>query len=246
MNIGNTRSAVASGKFPEDDAITYYPTADLPRRWQLPVGATATASCVVPLVRQRLAEQYGGRIHFIGVNDFPGLDTTGYDTSTLGSDRLANAAAAQALLPGKAVLVFDCGTALNSVAVDAQGRLCGGVILPGRETALRALSAAAAQLPEYAVDAPHQLNPLAVNTRAAILNGVDIGILGAAEALVRKTRRQAGFKDCAVWFTGGDAPFFVKYLPRSLHATLPPVPLTLYGIRLAARQAGKNAPPRSP
>ena len=235
LNIGNTRSAIASGEFPEADAIAYYPTAELPRKWRLPVGATATASCVVPLVRQRLAEQYAGRIHFIGVGDFPNLDVTGYDTSTLGSDRLANAAAAQALLPGKAVLVFDCGTALNSVAVDADGRLRGGVILPGRETALRALSSAAALLPEYAVDAPHQLNPLAINTRAAILNGVDIGILGAAEALIQRTRRCPGFEECTVWFTGGDAPFFVKYLPPELHAELPPVPLTLYGIRLATR-----------
>ena len=238
LNIGNTRSAIASGAFPDVQHIDYFGTGELLEAWRLPDEARACASCVVPAIRDALTRRYGDRIHFIGIADYPELDFGGYDTSTLGTDRIANAAAARRLLPGKAVAVFDCGTALNSVTINADGHFCGGVILPGRETALRALSAAAAQLPEYAVDAPHRLDALARNTRAAILNGVDLGILGAAENIIRAIRRCPGFAGCTVWFTGGDASFFVKYLPCETGAALPPVPLTLYGVRLAAERLG--------
>ena len=159
----------------------------------------------------------------------------------LGADRLANIAAAHRLSPGRAVLVVDCGTALNSVCVSPDGRFLGGVILPGRGTALRSLAKDTAQLPEFSVAATHELNPLGLTSEDAIRNGVDIGILGAAEAIVRKTRALPEMRGCRVWFTGGDAPFFAEYLPRDLEAEVAPLPLTLYGVSLAdVKKAGRQ------
>lgn len=239
LNIGNTRTAVACGiPGKQDFRVEFFNTPEIAEQWRPGEGEWhATASAVVPAVREALQKRFPGRIHFISPEDFPQIDCSAYDVKRLGGDRLANIAAAHALSPERAVMVLDCGTALNTVCVTADGRFLGGVILPGRETALKALAKATALLPEYAVTAPHDFNPLGRTSEDGIRNGVDLGVLGAAERIIRATRQIPEMADCRVWFAGGDAPFFVKYLPPELHAELPPVPLTLYGIYLANREA---------
>ena len=237
LNIGNTRAAITAGMVEPGAAlpeIRYLPTGEVLSGWRPRGSWRAVVSCVVPTLREALSRRWGARVHFVGPDDFPNLDLRAYEVSRLGADRLCNLAALAALLPGRAAVAVDCGTALNTVALDAHGRFRGGVILPGRETALKALAANAAQLPEFAVTAPHEFNPLSCGPESGIRNGVDIGILGAIETILRATRRQPGFTRCRIWFTGGDAPFFVKYLPPNLRAELAPIPLTLYGIHLAA------------
>lgn len=236
LNIGNTRAAIASGTPGESDfSVEYIPTQEVADVWNPPDCPQwhANAACVVPAVRASLLERFPGRLHFISPADFPEIDCSGYDVAKLGADRLANIAAAHNLAPNSNVLVLDCGTALNSVCVSADGRFLGGVILPGRETALRSLARNTALLPEFAVTARHDFNPLGCTSEDCIRNGVDLGILGAAEKIIRATRERPEMAGCRVWFTGGDAPFFVDYLPAELHAELAPIPLTLYGISLA-------------
>lgn len=240
LNIGNTRTALVSWDRQRrqfSGGVRHFLTPELPGDWHPEAECgndwQAAVSCVVPAIRAELTAKWGAHLHFISAESYPELDLGGYDSSRIGTDRIANIAAARELWPGQAVVVLDCGTALNSVAVDANGVFRGGVILPGRETALRALSKAAAQLPEFAVTAPHELNPLGNTPEAGIRNGVDLGILGAAEKIIAATRNCPDFSQCAVWFTGGDAPFFVQYLPQACQARLAPVPLTLYGIGLA-------------
>ncbi len=239
FNAGNTRVAVGHGipgtlEFRQE----FLPTEEFLARWTPPAEETAwrgVGACVVPAIRDGLRRLCPGRIHWISPADYPEIDLCGYPGERLGADRLANLAAAHHLSPDRPVMVLDCGTALNSVCVSADGRFLGGVILPGRETALRSLSRNTAQLPEFAVTAPHELNPLGRSTEEGIRNGVDLGILGAAERIVRATRAHADMAECRVWFTGGDAPFFVKYLPEDLAVEQAPVPLTLLGIALAAQ-----------
>ncbi len=239
FNAGNTRVAVGHG-IPGTPGFRqeFLPTEDFLARWTPPSAEIAwrgVGACVVPAIRDGLRRLCPGRIHWIGPGDYPEIDLCGYPGERLGADRLANVAAAHHLSPDRPVMVLDCGTALNSVCVAADGRFLGGVILPGRETALRSLSRNTAQLPEFAVNAPHELNPLGRSTEDGIRNGVDLGILGAAERIVRATRACADMAGCRVWFTGGDAPFFVKYLPGELGVELAPVPLTLLGVSLAAK-----------
>ena len=236
LNIGNTRAAVAKGTPGGDDfVVDYLPTQEIAEGWNPPSNGEwhATAACVVPAIRKRLVERFPQRMHFITPEDYPDIDCSAYDTARLGADRLANIAAAHSLSPDRSVLVLDCGTALNSVCVAADGRFLGGVILPGRETALKSLARNTAQLPEFAVTAPHEFNPFGLTSEEGIRNGVDIGILGAAEKIIRATKARPEMSNCRVWFAGGDAPFFVDYLDKSLGAELAPVPLTLYGVSLA-------------
>lgn len=238
LNIGNTRAAVASGTPGASDfSVEYFTTEEIATRW-CPEECSvwdAIGASVVPSVRQALEARFPGRIHFISVSDYPEIDCSRYDVSRLGADRLANIAGAHRLCPNQAVLVLDCGTALNSVCVSAEGVFLGGVILPGRETALKALARNTAQLPEFAVTAPHEFNPFGCTSEDGIRNGVDIGILGAAEKIIRATKAQPEMADCKVWFAGGDAPFFVEHLPKELGAELSPVPLTLFGVSIAIR-----------
>ncbi len=244
LNIGNTRCAVTTwddaAARPDCRSLWHCMTPEFDQSWQPLVDGDwqATASCVVPSLRARVETKWPGRFHFVSPADYPWISLGDYDIPRLGADRLANIAAAAALLPGQSVLVIDCGTALNTVAVDKNGVFRGGVIIPGRETALASLSQATAQLPQCAVTAQHQLNPLGQNTVEGILNGVDLAILGAVEKIINATRAQDGFQDCRVWFTGGDGPFFAEHLPPALKAELAPLPLTLYGIGLAT-QRGK-------
>ena len=236
LNIGNTRTAVAQGMpGAADFTVEYYDTPEIAAAWNPPKDGdwTAVCSCVVPAVRQALELRFPGRLHFISAADYPEINCGRYDIARLGTDRLANIAAAHRLSPNRAVVVLDCGTALNSVCVSQDGVFLGGVILPGRETALKALAKNTAQLPEFAVTAPHEFNPFGCTSEDGIRNGVDIGILGATENIIRFTKKQPEMAGGRVWFTGGDAPFFVKYLPQELQAELAPVPLTLYGIAMA-------------
>lgn len=235
LNIGNTRAAVASGTpGTADFSVEYFATEEIASHWMPDETRAwdALAAAVVPAVRQALETRFPGRIHFISAKDYPEIDCSRYDVSRLGADRLANIAAAHRLCPNQAVLVLDCGTALNSVCVSAEGVFLGGVILPGRETALKALARNTAQLPEFAVNAHHDFNPFGCTSEDGIRNGVDIGILGAAEKIIRATKARPEMADCKVWFAGGDAPFFVDFLPKELGAELPPVPLTLYGVSI--------------
>lgn len=225
---------VEAGRLTDSPApVTTYATGSFVDCWQ-PTGEwTAMAACVVPGVRQALEQRWPRRIEFINSTHYPGVDFSAYGAG-LGADRMANVAAAHALNPDTAVLVIDCGTALNTVAVDGAGKFRGGVILPGRQTSLVALGRQTAQLPEFtAKPAENMFNPLGMNTEDGIRNGVNLTLIAAVERIIRDTRRQDGLGKCKVWLTGGDAAFYAENLPHDLGATIAPLPLTLYGISLA-------------
>ena len=93
----------------------------------------------------------------------------------------------------------------------------GSVVSGGRHPAGRALLRRAlhdhtGQLPlvAWADDCPAALGTC---TRDAILAGVDLGVLGAVERLVRASRLALGHPSCPVLAVGGDASFFCRHLP---------------------------------
>ncbi|MBQ4480734.1 MAG: type III pantothenate kinase [Victivallales bacterium] len=235
LNIGNTRVAVLDNdRLAERPApVFYFATGDFVENWHPAGDWLATAACVVPSIRAALERRWPGRIVFVDSDSYPEMDFSAYGPG-LGADRMANAAAAHALFPRQTALVIDCGTAVNTVAVNANGKFCGGVILPGRQTALAALGRQTAQLPEFIVSpADKPCDPLALSTEDGIRNGVDIALLAAVERIIQETRQQPGFAACQVWLTGGDAAFYAENLPRGLAASEAPLPLTLYGVSLA-------------
>lgn len=237
LNIGNTHTQIAECKenlspkllnVVETETITA--TGHLAFLDAYPAPWNALAVSVVPAAQRVLSLKYRSSIRFLTTADFPQLDFSGVDTTTLGMDRVANAVAAYSLVKG-AVTVIDFGTCVNTVSVDAQGRFLGGAILPGRLLLRKALRLYTAQLPLVPLgnEVP---KPLGTNTQDAISAGLDIGILGAVQRLLAETQKSLGGKG-VVLPTGGDAPFFVAALPKLLSSV--PELLTLHGVALASR-----------
>lgn len=167
-------------------------------------------ACVVPAARGRLAERYQDKLHWVNAESAQkaGLDWRLMDTSTLGADRIANAAALLSYpLPA---VNFDCGTAITMETVLADGTFAGGAIAPGRKLLRRALSEGTAALPEaeWRDDVPEELG---VNTQQAMQLGIDRGAVGTVRELMAAADK-FGVQSWLV--SGGDAEFFAKALDK--------------------------------
>lgn len=188
----------------------------------------AVAACVVPSVQKKLQNSYPGKILFVSAASYPDIDFSLYDIQTLGADRIANAAAAQALRIG-AVLIVDCGTCITTEAIDGKGVFRGGAILPGRSMLRRSLATFTAQLPEIPLTAEYP-TPLGKTTVQAIAAGVDLGVVGAVREIITKNKQEPGLAHCRIIAIGGDAAYFIANIAE-LEAGSPH--FTLQGIRLA-------------
>jgi type III pantothenate kinase len=143
----------------------------------------------------------------------------------IGPDRLVNAVAAYESLGGPCVVV-DFGTAITYDPVSADGEYLGGIISPGVEISLEALTERAAALPKIDVTPPRSL--IGKTTIDAIRSGIVYGTAGQVDAIVRRLRKELG-QQTATIATGGLANSIVPYTE-----TIEAVDdlLTLTGLRL--------------
>ncbi len=143
----------------------------------------------------------------------------------IGPDRLVNAVAAHARLGGPCVVV-DFGTAITYDPVSAEGEYLGGIISPGVEISLEALTERAAALPKIDVAPPRSL--IGKSTVDAIRSGIVYGTAGQVDAIVRRLRAELGEQTRTV-ATGGLASAIVPFAE-----TIDEVDdlLTLTGLRL--------------
>lgn len=136
-----------------------------------------------------------------------GLQIAYLDPRRLGTDRLAAVMGARALLPDTDLIVLDCGTASTVTALRADGRLCGGAILPGLGLWAEALASRTAQLPAIKPKAPAQATGR--SPEQAIASGLYHGHLGALERLTREIAAESfGENRFAIIATGGNAKIF--------------------------------------
>jgi len=178
---------------------------------------------VVPSVRKALAAARPDIFWVSAEVAAPfGLDKV--DPSTLGADRLANAAALLRLHPPPGI-VLDCGTAITTEVVGPGPQFLGGAIAPGRRLTRMALNQHTAQLP-LAPLSDELPATLGANTLDAIRVGVDIGALGMVKEIVAAGKALAG-GECPVLVTGGDREFFLGRIPGLLRA---PEDFTLRGV----------------
>jgi type III pantothenate kinase len=144
----------------------------------------------------------------------------------IGPDRLVNAVAAYEQLGGPCVVV-DFGTAITYDPVSADGEYLGGIISPGVEISLEALTERAAALPKVDVTtAPRSL--IGKTTIDAIRSGIVYGTAGQVDSIVRRLRAELG-ADTHTIATGGLARAIVPHTE-----TIERVDdlLTLTGLRL--------------
>ena len=117
----------------------------------------------------------------------------------LGADRLVNAVAAHAKVRGACVAV-DFGTSTNFDVVSGAGEYLGGVIGPGVEISMQALTARAAKLPRIDLSAPE--GPIGKHTQAAIQSGFAYGFAGLVDGIDRRLADALGEKATFI-ATGG-------------------------------------------
>jgi type III pantothenate kinase len=125
----------------------------------------------------------------------------------IGPDRLVNAVAAYDKVHGACVVV-DFGTALTFDPVSAEGEYLGGIIAPGVEISMEALTNRAAALPKIDLAAPRSL--IGKTTVDAIRSGVVYGYAGQVDGILRRLRAEMG-DDIETIATGGLAEHIVPF-----------------------------------
>src|SRR5918992_2091199 len=171
----------------------------------------AMVSAVVPTLaheyEQVIRRYFDGRGLLVGPEIKSGMAIRIDRPQELGADRLVNAIAAYERVGGACIAV-DFGTAINYDVVSREGEYLGGVISPGIEISLEALSARAARLPRVEIEEPR--HAIGKGTQEAIQAGVVYGFAGQVDAIVGRLREELGEEASAI-ATGGFAAAIVPF-----------------------------------
>lgn len=146
----------------------------------------------------------------------------------VGKDRLVDLAAALELYghAGVPLVTIDLGTASTLSVVDGDRLFRGGLIIPGVQTSLTALSSRAAQLPPIPLDRPKQL--LGETPVDCMNTGIVNGTAAMLDGLMERIARDLGQEPICV-MTGGLSKFI---LPCCSHAYIYDEDLLLKGLAI--------------
>jgi type III pantothenate kinase len=167
-------------------------------------------SSTVPQLRPEwadMADRYlGHRLLVVGAGIKTGMSIRYDNPREIGPDRLVNAVAGYAKVGGACVIV-DFGTAVTHDVVSATGEYLGGVIFPGVEISLEALTERAAALPKIDLTEPRGV--IGKTTVDAIRSGVLYGYAGMVDGILARLREELG--ELHTIATGGLAGAVVPY-----------------------------------
>jgi type III pantothenate kinase len=148
-----------------------------------------------------------GRCLAVGPGVKTGVSIRMDNPHELGADRLVNAVAAYEKVGG-ACAVVDFGTAITFDAISAEGEYLGGIIGPGVEISMEALTERAAKLPKVDLVAPESV--IGKTTQASIQSGIVFGFAGAIDAIARRMAEELG-DEAEFIATGGLASSIVPF-----------------------------------
>ena len=167
-------------------------------------------SSTVPQLRPEWAEMadryLGHPLLVVGTGLKTGMSIRYDNPREIGPDRLVNAVAGYAKVGGPCVIV-DFGTAVTHDVVSATGEYLGGVIFPGVEISLEALTERAAALPKIDLTEPRGV--IGKTTVDAIRSGVLYGYAGMVDGIIARLRDELG--ELHTIATGGLAAAVVPY-----------------------------------
>ncbi len=192
-----------------------------------PAVTGAVVSCVVPPLQVALRQMASKRLAVPSVFVEPGV-RTGMpvlvdNPKEVGADRIADAVAAFEKYGGPTIVV-DFGTATNFEVVSAKGEYVGGVLFPGVEVSVNALTASAALLPKVDMAPPRSI--LGKNTVEQLQAGVYYGFAAVVEGVCARLKDEVG--PATVVATGGLASVV---LPATRVIDHHEPWLTLHGLR---------------
>ncbi|HST42145.1 MAG TPA: type III pantothenate kinase [Conexibacter sp.] len=174
------------------------------------VSASIVSSTVPQLGAEwrAVGERYlGHQMVVVGPGIRTGMPIRYENPREIGADRLVNAVAAFERI-GAACVVVDFGTAITFDPVSETGEYLGGIITPGVEISMEALTERAAALPKIDLVEPRAL--IGKTTVDAIRSGIVYGFAGQVDGIVRRLRAELG-EETATIATGGLAQAIVPF-----------------------------------
>lgn len=133
---------------------------------------------------------------------------------TLGKDRLALIAAAQAQFPNQNNLVIGCGTCITFNFINAKNEFLGGSIHPGLKMRFKAMHTFTGKLP--LVEIENQVQMIGNDTKANLLSGGIYGTTKEIDGMI--SDYLVKFSQMNVIITGGDAELLVSTLKNRIFA----------------------------
>ncbi len=255
VDVGNTQTHL--GTFDGEELVRHWRFATVRESTADELGATLrnllalrgmtfsdlTASIVSSTVPQ-LAPEWSGMAErylnhpmpVVGPGVRTGMPIRMDNPREVGADRLVNAVAAYERVGGACVVV-DFGTAITYDCVSPDGEYLGGIISPGVEISMEALTVRAAKLPKIDLVPPRAL--IAKSTVEAIRVGVIYGFAAQVDGIVGRLLAELG-PETRVIATGGLATAIVPFCGRIEETD---DLLTLDGLRLiwGRNHAAQNA-----
>ena len=161
-------------------------------------------SSVVPPVNPTLEYLCRRYFHVEPMMVGPGMKTglnILYDNPwELGADRIVNAVAGITLYGGP-LIIIDLGTATTFCAIDEKKRYLGGAVTPGIGISMEALFQRASKL--TCIELTPASSVLCKNTVSAMQSGIYYGAIGQVDGIVRRMKKEMGYKEIKVIATGG-------------------------------------------
>jgi type III pantothenate kinase len=174
------------------------------------IDGEAISSVVPALVSEyrQMFERYLDREALIvGPGTKTGMPIRLENPHELGPDRLVNAVAGYARC-GDACVVVDFGTAINYDVVSSKGEYLGGIIGPGIEISMEALTSRAARLTKVDIRPPRAL--IGKTTESAVQSGIVYGFAAQVDGICRRLRSELGEETTTI-ATGGLASVIVDF-----------------------------------
>ena len=214
LDAGNSRlkyGLFGEGQWIVQGALNYAQLDQLPamlshRAQRMIICNVAGAQVAARL--ERLASQMGLTPEwFVSTESACGVTNDYAMPAQLGADRWAALIGARGIHAGNAVVVMS-GTATTIDVLDAGGKFCGGVIIPGLMLMRRALARGTAGLPL----AEGNFDALPRNTSDAITSGAIQATLGAIERIANHAFPGTKDSDNLCLVSGGAAAELVPHL----------------------------------
>lgn len=135
---------------------------------------------------------------------------------TVGTDRLALAAAAVHAFPHQNNLIIGLGTCITYNFINQYHQFLGGAISPGMQLRFKSMNDYTAKLP--LVQAEHHQPLIGYDTKTNLQSGVVHGIIGEIAYFVEQYREKYG--NFNVVLTGGNSLYFASQLKNGIFADI--------------------------
>ncbi|MCF0142765.1 MAG: type III pantothenate kinase [Parasporobacterium sp.] len=187
-------------------------------------------SSVVPNIMHALTncfvKYFGVTPMIVGPGIKTGIKITKASPSEVGSDRIADGAAALSIYGGP-VIVVDYGTATKFDYFTEKGLFEAAITCPGIMLSAKALWGGTAKIPEIEIADPGTI--LVKDTITSLQAGIIYGTIGETEYIIRKIKEEAGNDNILVVATGD--------LARTMAAQTKAIDivetdLTMYGLKI--------------